>query len=81
MNRGNSMKTIDYKFAELCEEIDMWKAEAYYWKEQYCKATKSHSEMVSEDIKNNYNFIGTVFSALLDEDSVLNKVLISSKDE
>lgn len=29
------MKTIDYKFHELCNEIDYWKSEAEYYKQKY----------------------------------------------
>ena len=29
------MKTIDYKFSELCEEIDYWKDQARYYQEKY----------------------------------------------
>jgi hypothetical protein len=28
-------KTIDYKFSELCDEIDKWKDHAEYWKKKY----------------------------------------------
>jgi molecular chaperone GrpE (heat shock protein) len=29
------MKTIDLKLAELCDEIDFWKAEAKHYKERF----------------------------------------------
>ena len=28
-------KTVDYKFAELCDEVDRWKDQAKYWKAKY----------------------------------------------
>ena len=29
------MKTADLKFLEMCEEIDIWKKEAKYWKDKF----------------------------------------------
>lgn len=28
-------RTVDYKFAQLCNEVDRWKDEAEYWKSKY----------------------------------------------
>jgi len=44
-------KTIDYKFSELCEEIDRWKNEAQYWKEKYEEEISESIERTNESIE------------------------------
>jgi hypothetical protein len=41
------MKTVDYKFHELCAEIDYWKEQAEYYKEQYEKELRVNAERTS----------------------------------
>lgn len=69
------MRTIDLKFSEICDEVDHWKAEAEYWKEQYKKLQVEYHENVNESIQNNYDVIGTVLGSMLDKDSNPSKLL------
>lgn len=44
------VKTIDYKFSELCEEIDRWKDEAQYWKEKYEAERNEFMEHINQSL-------------------------------
>jgi hypothetical protein len=52
------MKTIDLKFAELCDEIDYWKSEAYKWKNRYIELRQEHTSTVKDSIKHGEAMIG-----------------------
>ncbi len=39
------MKTIDYKFSELCEEIDFWKREIKRYKKLYKTEVKKNETL------------------------------------
>jgi hypothetical protein len=45
------MKTVDYKFHELCDEIDYWKSEAEYWKIQYEEMKKENIKRSNESLE------------------------------
>ena len=44
-------KTIDYKFSELCDEVDKWKEEAEYWKSKYEEGLEKNIEQTNENLE------------------------------
>jgi len=70
---GDNMKTIDYKFAELCDEIDYWQEKAEYWEQRCDDILKEYHSIMSNDIDNSNKLIGTMFEAILDPESNINK--------
>jgi len=45
------MKTADYKFTDLCNEIDQWKSEATYWQKKYEDEIKKNNEFMNESME------------------------------
>lgn len=56
---------IDTLVSDLCEEIDMWKQEAKYWKEKHDQASADHIKTVNESIKSNESMIGNLLMVAL----------------
>jgi hypothetical protein len=59
-----------YEIIELAEERDYWKRQAKHYKEMY-EMWAEHSNKMSQG---HVEIIGTVFTALLDENSGINKM-------
>ena len=59
------MKTADLKFNQLCEEIDIWKEEARYWKAKYEKLEQESNEKLNSDLGTMKNMTGSILTALL----------------
>lgn len=45
------MKTIEIKFYELCDEIDYWKEQAFYYKDLYERTQGEYSKTFNQSIK------------------------------
>ncbi len=45
------MKTIDYKFCELCEEIDFWKSRAKHFEKLYEDELQASNSRTMEDLE------------------------------
>ena len=43
-------RMIDYKFAELCDEVDVWKDEAKYWKAKYDEEIQASIKQSNESM-------------------------------
>ena len=50
-NTLESLRTADIKFIELCNEVDSWRAEAEYWKQQYEDLIKEYSKHLKQTLK------------------------------
>lgn len=48
---NNGLRTIDYKFSDLCEEIDQWKDEAKYWKKMYNEELERSNKAMNESLE------------------------------
>lgn len=44
-------RTVDYKFAELCDEVDRWKDEAEYWKAKYEEEIQRSIQQTNESME------------------------------
>ena len=44
-------RTVDYKFAELCDEVDKWKDEAEYWKAKYDEEIQASIKQYNESME------------------------------
>lgn len=44
-------RTVDYKFAELCDEVDRWKDEAEYWKSKYDEEIQRSIQQSNESME------------------------------
>lgn len=67
------MDTIDIKFRDLCDEIDYWKEQANYWESESKKNQKKLSKEINNSINNSKKMIETMFDAVLDPKSIINK--------
>ena len=45
------VRHADKMFTQLCDEVDNWRAEAEYWKQQYEDLRKEHSKQLDEGLK------------------------------
>jgi hypothetical protein len=44
-------RMIDYKFAELCDEVDRWKDKAEYWKAKYDEEIQASIKQSNESME------------------------------
>ena len=44
-------RTVDYKFAELCDEVDRWKDEAEYWQNKYDEEVQRSIQQSNESME------------------------------
>jgi hypothetical protein len=71
--------TANLKFIELCEEIDMWKNEAMYYKEKYEESTKDYSKLLSSSIADAKNTTGQLLSLMFNSEQTDEGLLIKQK--
>ena len=67
------MKTIDYEFAKLCDEIDYLRAEVKHWKGECKRIQKQYSQSINNSIDQSKKQIGIMLGAMLDPNSIVNK--------
>lgn len=44
-------RTVDYKFAQLCDEVDRWKYKAEYWKDKYDEEIQRSIQQTNESME------------------------------
>ena len=69
------MKTVDYKFHELCQEIDYWKDQADYYKAKYeeeiQRSVKETNRQLEESKRNVANALMFALTVKDNEDGSL----------
>jgi hypothetical protein len=54
------IRTIDYKFAEMCDEMDMLRTRAEYWKKMYDDKNKEWMDLLYSSIAHNEKMMANV---------------------
>lgn len=75
------MKKAESLFLELCEEIDYWKSEANYYKEQYEKANKDFQEATTRSINHNMDMVGQMLKIALNSEPSDKGLLIRKSED
>jgi hypothetical protein len=75
------MKTVDYKFHELCEEIDYWKDQAKYYKDKYEEEIQRSVEETNRQLEESKQGVANALMfALSVKDNEDGSLSISSED-
>ena len=73
--------TIDLKFSDLCDEIDYWKIEAKYWKDEYDNLLKEDIKKSNESLEHAQKGVANALMfALSATDDEKGNLVISKKD-
>lgn len=62
-----NMRTANFKFLELCKEIDFWKDRAEYFEELYEEQLKKYHELLDDSIKHSRTMMGNFLTAMLEK--------------
>jgi hypothetical protein len=75
------MKTVNYKFHELCEEIDYWKDQAEYYKTKYEEEIQRSVEDVNKQLEESkQGVVNALMFVLSVKDNEDGSISISSED-
>ena len=75
------MKTIERKFHEMCDEIDHWKAEAEYWRNEYDNILTENAKRTNEDLEDAKKGVANALMfALSVKDDENGNLVIDKKD-
>lgn len=75
------MKTVDYKFHQLCEEIDYWKEQAGYYKAKYEEEIQRSVEETNRQLEESKRGVANALMfALSVKDNEDGSLSISSED-
>ena len=64
----NKRKTADDYFQMMCRDIDGWKEEAAYQKEQAEYWEKQYNDLMNSQLSHSKNMVGTMLKGLLKTD-------------
>lgn len=75
------MRTIDYKFQQLCEEIDYWKEQSEYYEEKYKTEMQINAGNINKQLKESKQGVANALMFALNiKDNKDGSLSISSKD-
>lgn len=74
------MKHIDYKFSELCEEVDHWRSEAKYWQERSEELQLQISQKLNDDLDKAKKGVGQMLMLAMSIDDKPDGSIGISKD-
>lgn len=75
------MKTVDYKFHQLCEEIDHWRGQAEYYKAKYDEEIQRSVEKTNRQLEESKRGVANALMlALSVKDNEDDSLSISSED-
>lgn len=75
------MKKAENLILDLCEEIDYWKSEAKYYKEQYEIANRDFHEATTRSINHNMDMVGQMLKIVINSEPTEKGLLIKHVDE
>ena len=68
--------TADLKFLQLCDEIDMWKNEAEFYKEKYEEVTKEYAKLLDTSLNDAKHTAGQLLTIMFNSEQTENGILI-----